>query len=216
MFNLKEELKVKGINITDDMINKFDQYFKMLTEYNEHTNITRITDKDDVYALHFYDSLMTSLAFNDTNKKLLDIGAGAGFPSLPLKIVFDDLDVTMVDSVNKKVIFLDGVINELKLNNIRAIHERIENLKEYNSYDYVVARALSSLKEIIKYSHKYIKDDGEIIALKGMKKSSEEIEEAKDVLKKYKLKVDSIIPYNVLDRNYCLIVIKRDIKWMKI
>ncbi len=210
MFNLKEELKTKGINITDSMVQMFDQYFHMLVRYNEKNNITRITDEDDVYALHFYDSLMTSLAIQNKKGKLLDIGAGAGFPSLPLKIVFNELDVTMVDSVNKKVIFLKSVIDELKLEGIKAIHERIENLKEYKAYDYVVARALSSLKEIINYSHKYIKEDGSIIALKGMRKSSEEIEEAKDILKKYKLKVDSVIPYNVLDRSYCLIVIKRD------
>ena len=210
MFNLKEELNKQSINISDEMAQMFDQYFHMLVEYNENINITRITNKEDVYALHFYDSLMTSLAIDNKSGKLLDIGAGAGFPSLPLKIVFSDLDVTMVDSVNKKVTFLKSVINALNLKKISAIHERIENIKENKTYDYVVARALSSLKEIIKYSHSFIKDDGSIIALKGMRKSNEEIEESKGILNKYKLKIDKIIPYSVLDRSYCLIVIKRD------
>lgn len=210
MFDLKEELSKQNINITDNMIEKFNQYFDLLTSYNERVNITRITERDEVFSLHFYDSIMTSLKIDNKESKVLDIGSGAGLPAIPLKIVYDTLDITMVDSVNKKVIFLENVIDKLNLKGIRALHERIEKLNNKNYYDYVTVRALSSVKDIINYSYQYLKKGGKIIALKGMKKVNAEIEEAKDIIKNKGFIVDDIMPYNVLDRSYCLLVLKKE------
>ena len=210
MFDLKEELSKQNINITDNMIEKFNQYFDLLISYNERVNITRITERDEVFSLHFYDSIMASLKIDNKESKVLDIGSGAGLPAIPLKIVYDTLDITMVDSVNKKVIFLENVIDKLNLKGIRALHERIEKLNNKNYYDYVTVRALSSVKDIINYSYQYLKKGGKIIALKGMKKVNAEIEEAKDIIKNKGFIVDDIMPYNVLDRSYCLLVLKKE------
>ena len=102
-----KETKKLGINITDDMLEKLDKYYKMLVEYNTHTNLTRIIEEKEVYLKHFYDSLTLVKAIDLDNQTLLDIGTGAGFPGLVLKIVFPSLKVTLIDSLNKRIIFLN-------------------------------------------------------------------------------------------------------------
>ena len=114
-------LKELNIEITNDMLEKLDIYYKMLIEYNSHTNLTRITEENEVYLKHFYDSLTLVKATSLDNKSLLDIGTGAGFPGLVLKIVFPNLDVTLVDSLNKRITFLNSVIEKLNLKSILKV-----------------------------------------------------------------------------------------------
>ena len=164
-----KEVQKLGINITDDMIKKLDKYYEMLVEYNTHTNLTRITDKKDVYLKHFYDSLTLAKAINLDNQTLLDIGTGAGFPGLVLKIVFPNLKVTLVDSLNKRITFLNDVINELNLKDIEAVHARAEEYIEgkRESYDIVTSRAVANLSVLSELCIPYVRVDGYFIPMKA-------------------------------------------------
>ncbi len=154
----------------------YEVYYKFLTEWNEKINLTSITQREEVYKKHFLDSILIKdeLALN---AKVLDIGSGAGFPAVPLKIEREDLDVTMIDSVGKKVDFLNLLIGELGLNGIRAIKTRIEDFKTYN-FDYVTSRAVAPLNILAEYCLPFLRLGGEMIAYKSQK-ACEEAEEAK-------------------------------------
>ena len=116
--NFKEDLKKLNIELTNEAFLNFEEYYKFLVEYNEHVNLTAITDYDGVYYKHFYDSLTLSLALDVTKPiNLVDVGAGAGFPSIPNAIVFNNLNVTIIDALNKRINFLNELIAKLKLNN---------------------------------------------------------------------------------------------------
>ena len=145
-------LKDKNIILTDAQIDMFETFYNDLVERNKITNLTRITTKEDAYFLHFYDSLMVSLAIDDKNAKLLDVGTGPGFPGIPLKIAFKSLDVTMIEATNKKVLFVEEEIEKLKLSGVRIIHQRAEDYKAFDSFDYVTLRAVAPLKELIEYT----------------------------------------------------------------
>lgn len=204
-----EDLKTQGIELNNDMISSFDEFFNDLVERNKITNLTRIVSEKDAYYLHFYDSLMVSKGIENYNTKLLDIGCGPGFPSIPLKIVFNNLDITMIEATNKKVMFVKEEIEKLHLNNIRINHLRAEDFKEFDTYDYVTLRAVASVKELLPFTIPFLKINGTLIIMKGENKGQEELEEAKSLLNKLNSKVDKIIPYKVLDRNYELILIKK-------
>jgi len=209
--NFKEDLLKENIILSDVQLDNFDKLYNLLVIENEKTNLTRITSKEDVYYLHFYDSLMASLGIKEENKdvKLIDIGAGPGFPSLPLKIGFPSLDITIVEATNKKVEFIKKVISELNLSNINPIHSRAEDFKELNKYDYATTRAVSTIKEQLPYTIPFLKINGCLISMKGELKAQSEIDEAKELLNEIGAKVDRVIKYNVLDRNYCLVIIKK-------
>ena len=141
-----ELLKDLNINLNSKQIEQFDKYFKLLVEYNKVMNLTGITDYDGVYLKHFYDSLTLVKAY-DFNKdiSLCDVGSGAGFPAVPLKICFPNINVTIVDSLNKRIEFLNVVIKELGLENIKAIHARAEELDLKETFDIVTSRALADI-----------------------------------------------------------------------
>lgn len=164
------ELKKLNIEITDYQLCQFEKYYELLSEWNKVVNLTRIIEKDDVYLKHFYDSA-TIVKVIDLNKidNLCDFGTGAGFPGIVLKILYPNLDITLVDSLNKRVNFLNIVIKELKLKNINAIHTRIEEYGKLNreKFDCVVARAVSSLNILIEYATPIIKKNQYFIAMKG-------------------------------------------------
>ena len=119
-------LEKLNINITKKQLSNLDTYYKMLIDYNSHTNLTRITDEKEVYLKHFYDSLTLVKAIKLDNQSLLDVGTGAGFPGLVLKIIFPNLKITLVDSLNKRIVFLNYVIETLRLSDIKVIHTRAE------------------------------------------------------------------------------------------
>lgn len=163
-------LKEMDIILNDVQIEQLNNYYELLVEYNKVMNLTAITDKKDVYLKHFYDSITLNKIIDliqiDT---LCDIGTGAGFPGLVLKIVFPHLKVTLVDSLNKRINFLNTVIEKLNLENIEAIHERAEVFSKNNieKYDVVTARAVAKLNILLELSIQAIKSNGYFIAMKS-------------------------------------------------
>lgn len=179
-----EELKKIGIILNDNQLNQLEQYYELLVEKNKVINLTGIVEKEEVYLKHFYDSL-TIVKSIDLNKisNLCDIGTGAGFPGLVLKIVFPQLKVVLLDSLNKRVYFLNDVINTLNLKNIEVIHTRAEEyaLSHRNSFDVTTARAVANLSILLEYAIPMTKVGGYFIALKGNVR--EELEDSKNALK---------------------------------
>ena len=162
----KEEVKEIGINLTEDQLKKLNKFYNLLIEWNQKINLTRITNKEDVYLKHFYDSLMIVKEVDLTKvNTLCDVGTGAGFPGIVLKIVFPNLNITLVDALQKRVNYLNKVIEELELKNIKAIHIRAEDLKE--TYDIVTARAVANIEKLITYTMHLVNKDGKLVALKG-------------------------------------------------
>lgn len=179
---LVEVFQKNHIDLTTTQQEKFYLYYSLLLEWNEKFNLTTITSLEDVIVKHFLDSVL-GCDLIPQSSKVIDIGAGAGFPSLPLKILRDDLNIFMVDSVNKKVTFLQECINKLNLKNISATHFRAEDLAkktEYReSFDISVARAVAQLNTLAEYCLPFVKLNGKMIAYK-----SSEIEEEINLSKK--------------------------------
>ena len=171
--NFKEELlyKMKKIDIelTEKQVKQFYNYMNLLIEWNNKINLTAITEPKEIILKHFVDCA-TINKFIDENK-VLDIGTGAGFPGIPLKIINEDLEITLADSLNKRIKFLDIVIETLELNKIETIHARAEELaknKKYRqSYDIVVSRAVAALNVLLEYTTPFIKVGGKVICMKG-------------------------------------------------
>ena len=165
---IKEVFKL-NITLTDIMLDQLDKYYQILVEENEKYNLTAITDKESVYLKHFYDSLTLSKIINLDNQSLCDIGTGAGFPGMVLKIVFPNLKVTLVDATLKRCNFLKMVINELNLKDVEVINARAEEYSKTNreKYDIVTSRAVAPLKHLLEYSIPLVKVDGTYIAMKS-------------------------------------------------
>ena len=164
------ELKKIDITLSDDQINKFNTYYEFLNNYNKHTNLTSIKDKEDVYLKHFYDSALLTKIINFNNiNTMLDIGCGAGFPGIVIKILYPNLKLTLLDSNNKKTTFCKELINLLNLNNIEIINERAEDyIKEKREYfDLVTARAVKNLRVLVELSIPYVKENNYFIAMKS-------------------------------------------------
>ena len=141
-----KELEKINIILDSDKLDKFKKYYELVVEYNKVMNLTGITDLEGVYLKHFYDSLTLVKAYNfNNNIKLCDVGSGAGFPSIPLKIAFPNIEVVIIDSLNKRVEFLNIVIKELGLKNIKAIHARAEECNMKEEFDVVTSRALADI-----------------------------------------------------------------------
>lgn len=165
-----EELNLLGINVTKDKLDKLEKYYNLLIEYNKVMNLTGITDHDEVYLKHFYDSLTLAKVVDLNNyKTLCDIGTGAGFPGIILKIFYPNLKITLIDSLNKRIIFLNKVIEELGLEGIIAIHSRIEEygIKNRNLFDIVTARAVAPLNILLEYSIPILKVNGLFLPMKA-------------------------------------------------
>lgn len=177
---LQTGAKELGLSIGEKETALFLKYLSELKEWNKKINLTAITDDRDIVIRHFLDSL-TPASFLAHQKTLLDIGSGAGFPGIPLKIVLPDLKVTLMDSVNKKIIFMKHIIRTLGLEQIEAVHARGEDgavIKRFAaSFDVVTSRAFSGLKEFLNIARPYIKDKGIILVVKGPKG----IKELKDI-----------------------------------
>ena len=150
----------------------FDRYAEMLTERNEKVNLTAITDPDEIRVKHFTDSL-AAIDLIKTGATVLDIGSGAGFPGIPLKIARDDISVTLLDSVNKKVAFMNEVIADLGLKNIEAVHARIEDFPHKGEFDVVVSRAVAELTTLAEYALPFVKVGGTFVAYKSEKAEAE-------------------------------------------
>lgn len=166
-----------GIECSDQQAQSLVRYYEMLIEKNKVMNLTAITDFEEVAVKHFADSLALKKVKVLSTEKVLDLGTGAGFPGIPLKIMYPDIEITLLDSLNKRLIFLDEVIGQLQLKGIRTVHGRAEELarkKEYREqYDVVVSRAVANLSTLVEYCLPYTKVGGCFISYKGAKARDE-------------------------------------------
>lgn len=174
----------KGIKVTDEMILKFQKYLDLLIEWNQKINLTALKAEEEIIEKHFYDALLMAEEIKFDDQSLLDVGTGAGFPGIPLKIVFEDLFVTLLEPTLKRVNFLDIVIKELGLKKIVTINKRAEDyVKDARSYyDLVTARAVSRLNMLLELCMPLVKVDGLFLAMKGSKGEAE-IQESINALK---------------------------------
>ena len=197
--NFKLECEKLNININKDIENKLNLYFNTLIETNKVMNLTNITDKDEVYNKHFLDSLYLTKALSKDKYSLCDVGSGAGFPALPLAITNENASITIIDSLNKRINFLNNTISLLNINNIRAYHLRAEDAKEFReSFDYVTARAVARLNILLELCMPLVKVGGSFIAMKSVL-ASEELEESKNAIAKLGGKIKEVINYELPD-----------------
>ena len=195
-------LQKQGITLSQKQIQQLELYYTTLIEWNQKMNLTAITQKEDVYLKHFYDSLTISFDYPLDQQSLCDIGAGAGFPSIPLKIVYPNLKITIVDSLTKRITFLKHLANVLELENVTAISARAEEYaKDYReSFDIVTARAVARLNILDELCLPLVKINGDFITLKGLK-AQEELKEAKAGIEKLGGKVTKEIDFTLTDEN---------------
>ena len=175
----EKDCKALGVTLSDEQIQQFLKYYEMLVEWNDVMNLTAITDKEDVYLKHFYDSITIAFDFDFNDQTLIDVGAGAGFPSVPLKILYPNLKITIVDSLNKRITFLNHLFKELELDNCKAVAARAEEYaKDHReSVDIVMARAVARLNILDELCLPLVKKNGYFLSLKG-RQASEEVKEA--------------------------------------
>lgn len=191
-----EELKKLGILLTPKQEQDLDTYYKLLISYNNNVNLTAITKEEDVYLKHFYDSLTLFKGIDlKENLKICDLGTGAGFPGLVLKIVFPNLSITLVDSLEKRIKFLDLVIKELELKNIKTVHSRIEEFKEIEAFDVVVSRAVAKINILLELGCKLPKVNGLFVFMKG--NILEKLKSAKNALKVLNYSLEKIINFKL-------------------
>ena len=189
-------LKKLGILLTPKQEQDLDTYYKLLISYNNNVNLTAITKEEDVYLKHFYDSLTLFKGIDlKENLKICDLGTGAGFPGLVLKIVFPNLSITLVDSLEKRIKFLDLVIKELELKNIKTVHSRIEEFKEIEAFDVVVSRAVAKINILLELGCKLPKVNGLFVFMKG--NILEELKSAKNALKVLNYSLEKIINFKL-------------------
>ena len=188
-----EETKKLGIELTSQQLEKLNQFYELLISWNQKMNLTRIIEKEDVYLKHFYDSLTLSKVIDlKQDLTLCDVGSGAGFPGIVLKICFPNLKITLLDSLQKRVNYLNEIIKELDLKNIEAIHTRAEDYAKQNreKFDIVTARAVANLKILSELCIPMVKVNGLFIAMKA--NIEEEIENSTEILKKLNNKIEKI------------------------
>ncbi len=193
-----EEVTKLGITLDEDKLNKLDKFYKLLIAWNEKINLTTITKEEDVYLKHFYDSLTLIKVIDLTeNLKVLDVGTGAGFPGIVLKIVFPNLKITLLDSLAKRINYLNEIIKELELNEIETKCIRVEDyVKEaQEKYDLVVARAVAHLGILIETCIPLVKINAYLIAMKSNVK--EELQESNKILKDIKATIIDVNTFNL-------------------
>lgn len=206
-----KKLEEMNIILRNNQLEQLDEYYKLLIEWNEKINLTRITEQKDVYLKHFYDSITLIKAIDLTqNLDVCDIGTGAGFPGIVLKIVFPNLNITLVDALKKRIDFLNIVIDKLRLENIKVVHERAEIFSKNNreKYDLVTCRAVSKLNIISELCIPSVKVNGYFIPMKA--NIEKEICNTK-YLEKLNSKIENIITFKLPIENSIrnLIVIKK-------
>ena len=207
-----KEVKLLGIEVTNEKLEKLEKYYELLNEWNEKINLTAITDKEEVYLKHFYDSLTLVKAYDlNKNIKVCDVGTGAGLPGIVLKIFFENIDITLVDALNKRINFLNLVIKELNLKNITTVHQRAEEFAKnhYEEFDVVTSRAVAKLNILNELCIPILKINGYFIAMKA--NIDEELKESQNSLKILNSTVEKVVEFNLPKENSIrnLVVIKK-------
>jgi 16S rRNA (guanine527-N7)-methyltransferase len=188
---------------------RFATYYSYLVEQNKVMNLTNITDEKEVYEKHFYDSVILTDILETSNKSILDIGAGAGFPSIPIKILDNSMSVTIVDGLNKRIKFLSNLVNNLALNSISLIHGRAEELDKSLEFDLVTARAVARLNILVELAIPYVKTGGYFVAYKSTNYEPELLEAEKGI-SILGGQIESIYNYRINDEIvHTLILIKK-------
>lgn len=210
---LAERATQFGVMLSEEQQNQFYNYMELLLEWNEKLNLTAITDQEQILTKHFIDSL-SIVPYINLSDKILDIGTGAGFPGIPLKIALPQNSFTLLDSLNKRINFLNVIIQELKLKNIKAIHGRAEEFNKINgereNYEIVVSRAVAKLNVLLEYMLPFVKIGGKCICMKSID-IDEELKEAEKAIKTLGgriEKIDSITLENT-DIQRKIVIIKK-------
>lgn len=210
---LEKYLKEINIELKKEQTEKFYKYMNLLLEWNEKINLTAITEPEEVILKHFVDSLTIS-KYIEKGSKLVDMGTGAGFPGIPLKILRDDIEITLADSLNKRINFLNEVIKELNLKNIQTVHTRAEefgkNKKYRESFDIATSRAVANLSTLSEYLIPLVKPNGKVICMKGSE-VKEEVEMAKKAIEILGGKIEQEESFNLpnSDMKRNLVIIKK-------
>lgn len=209
-----QRLEQIGLTITKEQLIQFRIYFDLLVEWNKKINLTAITEAQEVYEKHFLDSVYALLMMKDRQKTLIDVGTGAGFPGIPLKIMAPELDVTLLDSLNKRIRFLEVVIDQLKLENINAVHGRAEDMGRIDQFrekfDVAVSRAVANLSVLAEYCTPFVKREGYFLSYKSGH-ADEEVDQSREALKKLNTHIEKIHRYELpeTDITRSMILIKK-------
>ena len=201
-------------SIDEKTAEDFYKYYLLLTEWNEKINLTAITEEDEVAVKHFLDSLNAAKGIVDGGMSVIDVGTGAGFPGLPVKIANPDISLTLVDSLQKRIGFLNEVVSTLGLSNVETVHSRAEELgvnKDYREkYDVCVSRAVANLTTLTELCLPFVKVGGLFVSLKGPK-AEEEVKEAKNAIKLLGGELIKIQSYDLSDTdlNHNIVIIKK-------
>lgn len=209
---LVDGMKKFDIILTDEQIDKFNKYCNMLIEWNKKMNLTAIKEPVGIAIKHFVDScsLLKYVTIKE-NSKVIDIGTGAGFPGIPLKIIRNDMEITLLDSLNKRLTFLNAVADELNIK-LETVHGRAEDFgrnEEYREkYDIAVSRAVAPLNILSEYCIPFVKKGGKFISMKG-REVSQEVENSKKAVKMLGGKYNNVVQFNVNENGRSLIIIDK-------
>ena len=209
----KEMLEKINVKLNDKQIEDFYCYMNELVEWNKNINLTAITEQNEVIQKHFIDSL-TILKYLEDNSRIIDVGTGAGFPGIPLKVSNETLDITLLDSLNKRILFLDNIIEKIRLSKIKTVHSRVEdaaiNPQYREKYDVATSRAVAQLNVLLEYLLPLVRVGGKCICMKGGN-IEEELQNSKKALEILGGKVENIesfeLPNSDIKRN--IIIIKK-------
>ncbi len=201
------KLQAVGIDLNDAAHVRFETYYTALIEWNEKMNLTAITDKNEVFMKHFFDSIMVVNAVNLEGCTLLDVGSGAGFPGVPLNIIFPTMKLTVIDAQKKRLTFLEHLSEQIELP-ISLVHERAETFQSGEGYDVVTARAVAPLNILAELCLPHVKHRGVFIAMKG-KEADNELEIASKAIETLGGSVERVIEYDVLGMTRKLLVIRK-------
>lgn len=206
---IKEIFEKHKIVLSEEQERQFLKYYDFLVSENQKYNLTAITSKEEVFYKHFLDSVLPESEITE-NAKIIDIGSGAGFPAVPLKIVRSDLKFTLVDSLNKRVNFLNELFILLNLDDIKAVHARAEDFIKENreSYDFAVARAVAPLNTLLEYMVPYLKVGGRCLIYKSQK-LEEEIVEAKKAMEILSVKIVKVLEYELGDASRKILIVEK-------
>ena len=197
--SMREKSMVLGIDFYVEQLDKFYKYMELLIEWNQKINLTAIIEPEEIILKHFIDSI-TILKYIEKDAKIVDVGTGAGFPGIPVSIMRPDLKITLVDSLNKRLIFLQEVIKELNLENIEIIHSRAEefgqNKKYRESFDIATSRAVANLSTLSEYLIPLVKIGGKVISMKAAD-ANNEINDAKNAIEILGGKINKIDEFNL-------------------
>ena len=209
---LKTKAEAAGMILSDRQLRQFEQFYHLLTEKNKVMNLTAITEEDEVIDKHFMDSLSCARVMDMSRvRSLVDVGTGAGFPGIPLKIVYPEIRVLLVDSLNKRVQFLNEVIDQLSLSGVEAVHGRAEDIsrrKEYRAvFDLAVSRAVANLRTLSEYCVPFVKVNGYFISYKAGK-GLQEIEESANCMRELGCKIMETEEFELSDQDSMRVLIK--------